>query len=411
MRIAVVGAGISGLVAAYLLQGDHQVTVFEAGDYPGGHTATVDVRLDGLDFAVDTGFIVFNSRNYPNFVRLLELLGVESQASDMSFSVSCEATGLEYAGGALFAQRANLVNPVFLRMLLDIRRFHAAGKRFLASDQAELTVEEFLRVRGFRGLVISHYLVPMAASIWSAPRASVLEFPARHLLQFMQNHGLLGLDDYPEWRVIRGGSRRYVELLVATLRGGVRLNTPVRQLRRHPDRVDVKLSDGSVHPYDQVVIATHSDQALGLLHDPSPAETEILGAMPYQANDVALHTDESLLPRRRAAWSSWNYRLGSDAGSLPTLTYHMNRLQGLAAPAELCVTLNSTARIRPERLLRRFTYDHPLYTLAGMRARARRAEVDGVNRTHYCGAYWGWGFHEDGVNSALHVCERFGARL
>jgi len=413
MKIAVIGTGISGMVAAYLLHREHDITVFEAGDYIGGHTNTVRAPQGDRYYDVDTGFIVFNERTYPNFVRLLDLLGVASRPTTMSFSVKCERTGLEYGScslNALFAQRRNLVSPSFHRMLRDLLRFNREAPRLLAAGDEEVTLGGYLRDRAYSRQFIHNYLVPMGAAIWSAEPSRMLEFPARHFVRFFGNHGLLSLNDQPRWKVVRGGSRRYVEKLTATYRDRIRLRRPVEQITRRRDGVALRARGCEVERFDRVVFATHSDQALRMLSDPSDAERDILGAIPYQENKVVLHTDASLLPVRRPAWAAWNYRIPARAGAV-AVTYNMNILQGLEASQPFCVTLNHPDAIDPARILKRMTYHHPIFTSAAVAAQKRHAEIDGVNRTHYCGAYWGFGFHEDGVRSALTVCRKLGLDL
>jgi predicted NAD/FAD-binding protein len=415
MKVAVVGSGVSGLVAAHLLRRAHEVDVFEAADWIGGHTHTVPVEVGGRRYDVDTGFIVFNERTYPGFCRLLDQLGVASKPTDMSLSVRCERTGLEYAGGSLgqlFADRRNLVRPSFLRMLRDVLRFYRDARAFLAAPDEKVTLGAWLTGRGYSRELIDHHLVPMTAAIWSADPARVLDFPALSLLRFFENHGLLSLRDRPRWRVVEGGSARYVEALTAPFRDRIHLRCPVRSVRRAGDGVELVTGDGARRRFDEVVLATHADQALALLADPSPAERAVLGALRTQPNEVVLHTDVRLLPRRRRAWASWNYHVGAeDAGRTAAVTYHMNRLQGLDAPLELCVTLNRSERIDPARVLARFTYRHPVLDLAAERAQRHFADVSGRRRTHYCGAWWGHGFHEDGVRSALRVAASFGLSL
>lgn len=412
-RLAIVGTGISGLVAAHLLARRHDVTVFEAGDHVGGHTNTIDVEHDGRTWAIDTGFIVFNDRTYPNFTALLGQLEVRSQPSSMSFSVQCERSGLEYAGASLntlFAQRRNLLRPAFYRMLRDILRFNRRAPELLHDPDDELTLGVYLQREGYSRGFIDHYIVPMGAAIWSAEPASMLEFPAVWFVRFFHNHGMLSIDDRPTWRVIAGGSRNYVTPLIAPFRDRIRLGAAVRSVHRSDDHVVVRTRDDS-ETFDGVVLATHSDQALRLLEAPSPAEREILGAIPYQRNEAVLHTDQSLLPRRRRAWAAWNYHVRWAASGPAAITYNANILQGLDAPVQFCVTLNHGARIDPRRVLRRIVYHHPVFTRAGVAAQRRHAEISGQQRTWYCGAYWGNGFHEDGVRSALAVTRDFGIDL
>ncbi|MBM4127357.1 MAG: FAD-dependent oxidoreductase [Nitrospira sp.] len=418
MRIAIVGTGISGMVAAYLLHRDHEITVFEAADYIGGHTNTVEVRMEGQTYAVDTGFIVFNDWTYPNFIALLRKLGVASQPSDMSFSVTCERTGLEYNGtslNTLFAQRRNLFRPSFYRMIRDILRFNRESLSLLNQPEPGPSLGLYLDTGHYSREFIDHYIIPMGAAIWSAGHESMRKFPARYLVQFFKNHGMLSVDERPTWRVIKGGSQRYAEKLVAPFRNRIHLNSPVESMVRFPEYVEIRAKMGGqdYRPlrFDHVIIATHSDQALSMLADPSPTEKEVLGAIHYQVNDAVLHTDRSMLPKRRLAWAAWNYHLLGAQPDRAVLTYHMNKLQSLTAPREFCVTLNHTHAINPATILRRITYHHPVYSPEAVAAQKRHGEINAVNRTSYCGAYWGYGFHEDGVNSALAVCQPFGKGL
>ena len=411
MNIAVVGAGISGLVAAHLLTRGHDVTVFEAEGRIGGHTHTVEAEAGGQRFAVDTGFIVFNEETYPNFLALLGRLGVLSLPSTMSFGVKCERTGMEYSPSSIdrmFAQRRNLLRPSFWRMVCDILRFRREAPGILLERDRENTLGTFLSRGGYSREFIDRFLVPMGASVWSADPERFLEFPAWAFVRFFENHRFLSLLGQPVWRVIRGGSREYLEPLARPFRDRVRLDTPIDSVRRFNQYVEVRPRSGGCERFDQVVIAAHSDQALRMLADPSEAEREILGAIPYQGNRTVLHTDTSLLPTRRKAWAAWNYLVPRERKGAPAVTYDMNILQGLAAPVEFLVTLNCEERIDAAKVLRRMTYHHPVYSPGGFAAQARKEEISGVRRTWYCGAYWGWGFHEDGVSSAVEVCRHLG---
>jgi uncharacterized protein len=404
VRIAIVGAGVSGLVCAHMLHRDHELVVFEAGEHAGGHVNTVHLETETDAYDIDTGFIVFNDRNYPSFERLLSELGVASAPSQMSFGVS-DGGDFEYNGASpngLFASRRQAIAPSFHRMIADLVRFNRDARRLLASDE-DPSLRDWLAQRGYSDAFVERLIVPQASAVWSADPAQMWSFPVRFLVEFFDNHGMLGFRDRPRWRAVAGGSRNYVEALTRPWRGRLRLSTPVTRVCRHSDHVTVCARAGEPERFDAVVIATHSDQALTLLDDPSERERELLGAIRYQRNEAVLHTDRSLLPRRRRAWASWNFHLGDDVPGRCTVTYHMNRLQSLRADREFCVTLNRTAAIDPERIIRRIQYAHPVYTPAGVAAQARHHEISGRNRTHYCGAYWGWGFHEDGVISALRV--------
>ena len=403
MRIAVVGTGISGMTAAYRLQDRHELTVFEANGYIGGHTNTVDVEAGGRTWAVDTGFIVFNDWTYPNFIALMDRLGVESQPSNMSFSVHCERTGLEYCGSSLnqlFAQRRNIVSPGFYGMIADILRFNRESLGLLETGDDRLSLGEYLEQGRYGRRFVEHYIIPMGAAIWSSSPDRMYRFPARYFVEFFSNHGMLNVKNRPTWRVIKGGSRAYVGKLVSGFRDRIRLNTPVESVRRHAGGVIVH-AGGDSGEFDAVIMACHSDQALRLLADPGADESEILGAIPYQPNEAVLHTDTRLLPDRRIAWSAWNYHIPKDDRASVALTYDMNILQSLDAPVEFCVTLNHDDLIAEDQILRRIAYDHPVYTPEGIAAQKRLGEINGARRTFFAGAYWGFGFHEDGVKSGM----------
>lgn len=414
MKIAVIGAGVSGLTAAYVLQREHDVTVFEKADYVGGHTLTLDVPLGDRSYRVDTGFVVYNTETYPNFVRLLDKLGVDSQPTQMSFSVRCDASGLEYCGtslNSLFAQRRNLLSASFLGLLVDIINFNRAAGRSFAAEDASGTIGEFLSRHVPSERLRSHYLIPMVAAIWSMDPERVDGFPAAFFVRFMARHRLLQVRDQLQWRVIRGGSQSYVDRMLEELPGIVHPRTGVRSVTRNHDGASVVLEDGTTHSFDQVVFAVHSDQALRLLADPSEDEREILGAIGYQPNDVVLHTDTALLPRNRRAWANWNYRVKSDGTGRPVTTYDMSGLQGLDSPVPICITLNDTESIDPSKIVASHWASHPVFTMEAVEAQKKKERINGSRRTHYCGAYWGFGFHEDGVASALDVCRNFGVEL
>ena len=414
MKIAIVGAGVSGLLAARLLADDHDIHVFEANDYAGGHTNTVGFDAFGRHYAVDTGFMVFNDRTYPNFVRMLHLLSVAARDSDMSYSVRCAKTGLEYQGssvGGLFAQRRNLVRPSFYRMLLDILRFNRRSLDLHKEEDDELELGQYLRQGGYGRGFIENYLIPMGSAIWSAPPDRFRQFPARFIVNFFNNHGLLTVRDHPRWKTVQDGAVRYVEALTRPFVDRIRLNCPVVSVRRYPDRVTVTWRNGGPEDFDAVVLACHSDQSLAMLSDATEAEREILSAIHYQRNETVLHVDPSLLPRCRRAWASWNSYVPAAAGRPVILTYNLNRLQGHTSPDPICVTLNATESIDAGKILRRIVYHHPVYSREALAAQKRFHEINGRNRTYFCGAYWGYGFHEDGVRSALAVGECFGKRM
>ena len=413
MKIAIIGTGIAGNVAAYKLHREHDITVYEAAGHIGGHTNTVDVFEIGRKISVDTGFIVFNDRTYPNFIQLLDDIGQASQESEMSFSVQAEDGSLEYSGSTLntlFAQRSNLLRPSFHRMIRDILRFNDEALRDADGLDLGQTLGDYLLENGYCREFVDHYLVPMAAAIWSAEPVSILDMPVRFLVRFFANHGLLQLRDRPVWRVIEGGSREYVHKLVAGHRDRVRLNSPVRAVRRVDDRVEISSEAGGRELYDYAFLACHSDQALRLLLDPTEAEREVLGAIRYQHNEAILHTDAALMPRRKRAWAAWNYHLPTDATRHVAVTYNMNILQSLQAKKQYLVTLNNDRHIDPAKIIKRVQYEHPVYSRDAVAAQQRQAEIN-VDRTFYCGAYWRNGFHEDGVFSALQALEHFEQRL
>ncbi len=410
MRIAVVGAGIAGLASAWLLSREHHVTLFEANEYFGGHTHTHEVLQRGRTYRIDTGFIVHNPRHYPMLTRLFSDMGVTSQATTMSFSVHNEATGLEYNAATLdtlFCQRRNLASPRFLGMVLDLMRFYREAPQLLQQPDDMVTLGDYLAEHHYGAAFRNEHLVPMAAALWSSPATQILKFPARFLVQFMANHQMLQVSDRPQWQVVHGGSASYVQALRARWTVRERLNCPVLSIQRHANRVEVTSPIG-VETYDQIVIACHSDQALALLADADEREHSVLGAMTYQANDVVLHTDRRVLPVRRKAWAAWNAWLPRDPGEACTVSYCMNLLQGIVSPEPFVVTLNRTAAVDPDKVLRRMCYHHPIHTQASVAAQIRKPEIQGRRRTWFAGAYWGWGFHEDGMRSAVEVAAGLG---
>lgn len=414
LSVAVVGSGVAGLVAAAILARRHDVTLFEADDRLGGHVHTHDVEVGGAACAVDSGFIVFNERAYPNFLRLLEILRVPSRSASMSFGVRDERDGLEYGGASLaavFAQPLNACRPRFWRLLRDVARFGREGRELLRPGEESLGLRAHLAERGYSRAFIEQYAVPIGSAIWSAPPDAMVDFPARHFVRFMEHHGVLDVRRAPTWRTIAGGSRRYVEPLVAPFRERVRLASPVRRVVRRDGAVDVVAAGAPAERFDCAVLAVHSDQALALLEEASDVERAVLGAIAYQPNDALLHTDARVMPRARRAWSSWNALVPARPRERVLVTYWMNLLQGLDTPEPLFVTLNGADRVDPARVLRRMTYHHPAYSAAAIAAQKRHAEIDGGGGVHFCGAYWGYGFHEDGVASALAVTRSFGLGL
>ncbi|UCJ18622.1 FAD-dependent oxidoreductase [Pseudomonas sp. MM211] len=415
MKIAIIGSGISGLTSAYLLARRHDISVFEASDWVGGHTHTVNVEVAGKPYAIDTGFIVFNDWTYPNFIRLLNQLGVGYKATEMSFSVSDPVSGVEYNGNnlnTLFAQRRNLLSPAFIGMVRDILRFNRAALDDLQHNRLapDTTLGDYLKRGGYSQRFIHHYIVPMGAAIWSTSLSDMQAFPLQFFVRFFKNHGLLSVSDRPQWCVVEGGSSSYVAPLSASFKERIRLNCPVQRVERDSEGVTLHSSAG-VERFDKVIFACHSDQALALLAQPSAAEQAILGDLPYSTNDVVLHTDTRLLPKRRLAWASWNYRLGGSEQRPAAVTYDMNILQGIASDTTFCVSLNQTEAIDPSTILARYSYAHPQYSIAGIAAQARWEELQDSQHSYFCGAYWANGFHEDGVVSALRVASAFGESL
>jgi predicted NAD/FAD-binding protein len=406
-KIAIVGSGISGLTCAYLLRDQYDVTLFEANDYPGGHTHTHQIEVDGQTVTVDTGFIVYNDRTYPNFMRLLDELGCSGRATEMSFSVKDSGNNLEYNGhnlNTLFAQRRNLIRPSFWKMVRDILRFNELAKN--VAENETLSLDEYLLKHNFGEAFRTQYLYPMAAAIWSTGDKSIGSFPVRALLDFFINHGLVDLKNRPQWYVVEGGSNQYVKAMLPHL-NDVRLSEPVQKVHRDEDHVTIQTHSDS-YQFDHVVIASHSDQALAMLANPTQHEAEVLGSIQYTSNTAYLHTDETRLPKRKLAWASWNYLIPKfSEHDMARLTYNMNILQHITTPSQVLVTLNDTD-INPDKIIDRFDYSHPFFNQQTVDAQTRHGEISGLNRTHYCGAYWSYGFHEDGVKSALRVCQQLG---
>lgn len=412
MRIAVVGSGISGLASAWLLSRAHDVTLFEVNDYFGGHTHTHDIELAEKHYRIDSGFIVHNPRHYPLLTRLFDELGVASQPTTMSFSVHNQASGLEYNAttlDTLFCQRRNLLSPRFIGMVRDLMRFYREAPALISQPNSSITLGDYLQFNRYGAAFRDEHLIPMASALWSSPPAQILNFPARYLVQFMTNHQMLQLNDRPEWRVVRDGSSSYIAAMRASWQVHERLRCPVRAISRDHTGVLIESTLGNER-FDQVVLACHSDQALKLLADADEREQAILGAIPYQDNTVVLHTDACVLPKRRKAWAAWNAWLPRDPSENCTVSYCMNLLQGIQSPEPFVVTLNRTAAIDPDKVLKRMHYHHPVYTRESVAAQARKHEMQGQRHTWFAGAYWGWGFHEDGMRSAVEVAAQLGVR-
>ena len=416
-RIGIIGSGISGLTCAYLLNQKHDITLIEQNEKLGGHTNTEAVESEGRLFPVNTGFIVFNDWTYPNFIKLMDKLGVKSEVSDMSFSVKCELTGLEYNGtnlNKLFAQRKNLFSPSFWRMIRDILRFNKETIQELeAGTLSETeTLTQYLARNKYSDVFIEKFIVPMGAAIWSAGRSAMNEFPIYFFVRFFKNHGMLSVDDRPTWRVISGGSATYIDAITQSFSEKIVLNEGAKSVSRTDEGIIVTTVEGNLHYFDEVIFATHSDQALQLLEEPTQAEQEVLGSIGYQDNEVVLHTDHTLLPKSRLAWASWNYHIPKQASDRVAVTYNMNMLQNFQTrDTTFCVTLNKTEDIAPDKIIKTFNYAHPVFTTEAVAAQGRFHDISGKNHTHFCGAYWFNGFHEDGVKSALRVCDLFGATL
>lgn len=414
-KIAIIGSGISGLTCGYLLNKKYDIQLFEKNDYIGGHTATVDIEYNSEKHAIDTGFIVCNDKTYPNFLKLLSQIGVTYKDTEMSFSVHNAQTKMEYNGhgiNSLFAQRRNIFSPKFWLLIKEILRFNKLCKALHATDiDASLTLGEFLDSEKFNQYFNEHYILPMGAAIWSTSLQEMRDFELKFFVRFFYNHGLLNISDRPQWHVINGGSREYVQPLINDFKDRIHLNSNITAVTRNESGVTIQFANGEAQQFDEIVFACHSDQALSLLGDAKEQEKAVLGAIPYSENDVVLHTDLSLLPRRNLAWASWNYRLDKYNPRPAAVTYNMNILQGLTSSTTFCVTLNQTPMIDEAKILRRFTYHHPVFNKQSMAAQQQRDTICGQNKTHFCGAYWYNGFHEDGVRSALDVCKRFGCEL
>ena len=414
-RIAIIGSGISGLTTAYLLHKSHEITLFEANDYIGGHTHTVKVAQGEQSYDIDTGFIVCNDRNYPNFLKLMDKLNIAMQPTEMSFSVRNNPLGLEYNGhnlNTLFSQRRNLLRPKFYRLIRDILYFNKAAKKAIEEGVAEnITLDTFVNQQSLSDIFKNNYLLPMAAAIWSCSMEQAGEFPLQFFLKFFLNHGLLDIKNRPQWYAVKGGSKAYIDPMTSGFKDQIRLSTPVNSVVRDDSWIEVNHATGK-ETFDQLVFACHSDQALDLLKNASIEEKAILGELLYQQNDVILHSDAALMPKKSLSWASWNFLAGEQEHNDPTLvTYCMNILQGIASDQPFLVSLNARHKIDPEKIIGEYDYTHPVYSVAGMKAQSRRNEISGVGRIHYCGAYWYNGFHEDGVRSALDIGEKFGVSL
>jgi uncharacterized protein len=408
MKIAIIGGGISGITSAWRLQKKHQVTLFEAAKTLGGHTQTHLANIDSETIPIDTGFIVFNKKTYPNFLRLLDEWDVPYIESDMSFSVSCADTGLEYTGGhlrGLFPSLKNLCNRSFLRVLRDIPRFNRQAKKYLTTPQLldNMSLGEFIQRAKLSPDFCHYYLYPMAAAIWSTPLHHIADFPAYFLLNFYDNHGLLNIFSQPQWYCIDQGAHEYIKKFTGLFQGDIHLNTPIYRVERQAQQVTLLTQDGKRYEFDAVIFACHADQTLALLDDKTDIEQEILSAFPYQRNAVFLHTDIRFMPKHRVTWASWNYLLNKGGDNVPCLSYYMNKLHQLSLDTPLIVTLNPQSPIDPKQIITQHIAYHPQFSQASMQAQKRLQEINGQHNTYFCGAYWGNGFHEDGVNSAINA--------
>ena len=412
LNIAVIGSGISGLTTAYLLSRKHNITLFEKNDYIGGHTHTHSIEEEGTIYNVDSGFIVYNENTYPNFIKLLDSLNVKRQHSSMGFSVKSYNKDFEYSGNSLsavFSKKSNLFNPYFLNMLRSIIRFNKNSVKDLETMNESTLLIDYLKSKNYSDYFINYYIIPMAASIWSTSPNFILEMPAIFFIRFFDNHGLLKITNRPQWWVIKNGSKQYVKKILDDFNGTIHLNTTINELKRESNKVYIKINNDT-KIFDAVVLATHSDQSLSIIKDLSDNEKNVLGKIKYQKNTALIHTDTSILPKRKKAWSSWNYLLDKNDNKV-ILTYNMNILQSLKSKKTYCVTLNNTDMINENKIIKKITYHHPLFTKESVYAQSQKNLICGVNNTYFCGAYWGNGFHEDGVNSALDVCKKFGIDL
>ena len=413
LKIAVIGSGISGLTSAFLLSKKYEVSLYEKNNYIGGHTHTHEIYENDKKINVDSGFIVYNENTYPNFMKLLNVLKIESQHTKMGFSVKSDYEDFEYAGNSvnsIFAQKSNILRPNFLKMIYQILRFNKISKNEFNNIDENVTLNDYLIKFSFSEKFINHYIIPMGAAIWSTSPQKMLNIPAKFFIRFFNNHGLLEVTNRPQWWVIRNGSFQYVKKIIKPFEKNIFLNCKVNSIIRKNNQVKIKFDKGE-KIFDHVIIATHSDQALNLLSDPTDEENKILGAIKYQKNIALIHTDQSILPRRKIAWSSWNYLLNESQDDFVTLTYNMNILQTLKSKKVYCVTINNTTSIDDRKIIKKIKYHHPLFDIISVKAQQQKNKICGQNNTYFCGAYWGYGFHEDGVNSALDVCKKFGIEL
>ena len=413
LKIAIVGTGISGLTSAYILNKRHDITIYEKNNYIGGHTHTHKIKDKNQFFNIDSGFIVYNENTYPNFIKLLDIINIKRQHTDMGFSVKSSKLDFEYAGNSLnsiFSKKTNLFNLKFLKMIYDILKFNRLSNKEVVMDNHDLTLREYLKSNSFSQYFINNYIIPMGAAIWSTSPKLMLDMPAHFFIRFFKNHGLLQITNRPQWWVIKNGSKQYVKELIKSFKDNIKLNARIESIKRLNNKIYINVN-GIEEIFDKVIIGTHSDQALQLLEKPTNEEKNILNKIKYQKNIALIHTDDTILPKRKLAWSSWNYLINENKNDLVTLTYNMNILQRLKSDTTYCVTINNTEDLNKSKVIKKITYHHPLFTVNSVKAQTDKDNICGKNNTYYCGAYWGYGFHEDGVKSALDVCKKFGLEL
>ena len=413
LKIAIVGTGISGLTSAYILNKRHDITIYEKNNYIGGHTHTHKIKDKNQFFNIDSGFIVYNENTYPNFIKLLDIINIKRQHTDMGFSVKSSKLDFEYAGNSLnsiFSKKTNLFNLKFLKMIYDILKFNRLSNKEVVMDNHDLTLREYLKSNSFSQYFINNYIIPMGAAIWSTSPKLMLDMPAHFFIRFFKNHGLLQITNRPQWWVIKNGSKQYVKELIKSFKDNIKLNARIESIKRLNNKIYINVN-GIEEIFDKVIIGTHSDQALQLLEKPTNEEKNILNKIKYQKNIALIHTDDTILPKRKLAWSSWNYLINENKNDLVTLTYNMNILQRLKSDTTYCVTINNTEDLNKSKVIKKITYHHPLFTVNSVKAQTDKDNICGKNNTYYCGAYWGYGFHEDGVRSALDVCKKFGLEL
>ncbi len=415
MKVAIVGTGISGLTSAYLLNRHHDVHVFEANNYIGGHTNTIQVKEREKTIPVDTGFIVFNELNYPNLCELFDELGVKSRDSDMSFSVHSEKNGLEFNGtdlNRIFSQRSNILNPTFLRMLKDIMRFHKHAPVVLKSNIVDtITVSEFAETNEYSKYFIEYYLVPLGASLWSCPAEKFRQFPIKFVLEFLDNHCMLQVNDRPQWKTVVGGSSQYIAPLTQWYSEKIHLNCAVTNVVRKNNKVEIYFVNGNSESFDEVILATHADTSLQLVKEPDAEEKQFLEMFEYQDNEAILHTDTSVLPKKKRTWASWNYRIPSEENTHVAVTYNMNMLQGIDSDVTYNVSLNQSQYINPTTIIKKINYHHPVFHPGRDAVQSQHQKMIRRRGISYCGAYWGYGFHEDGVRSAINVGQAYDQEL